>query len=294
MAQHVVLNEGHGLFLGFLDGGHVPQALVGLHVLHGDGLHGGGGDLLVGVEGQVIADHLAGVVLGLAHGDGVVVDVGRMGVAHLEHVHLGALVQNGLGGVGAVGGVLGLQARVGGDHDHVGLVADLLDALGHGVGHGLKGQLVHALLGAVPPGDVGGVHADDGHVHAAPLHDGVARAGEVAAVGVLDVGGQDGHVGLVDDGLELVHAEVELMVAQSPGVVLHIVERGGDRVVGGVLGVEVVGHDGALDGVARVHQNGVGVLCPDLVDVGGDAGQAVPGALLHVLIGVTPDVAVGV
>ena len=162
----------------------------------------------------------------------------------------------------------------------------------HRVGQGLKGQLLHALLGAVPAGDVGGVHADDGHLDAAPLHNGVARAGEIAAVGVLDVGRQDGHFSLIQDGFQGVNAEVELMVAQCPGVVAHVVHGGGHRVVRGVLGVEIVGHDGALDIVARVDEDGVGILCPDLLDVGIQPGHAVVGALSVVLIGVAPDVAV--
>ena len=195
-----------------------------------------------------------------------------MGVAQLEHVHLGALVQDGLGCIGAVGGVLGSQAGMGGHHDDVGLAADLLDTSGHGVGHRLKGQVSHALLGAVPAGDVGSGDTDNGHLHAAPLHDSVARAGEVAAVGVLDVGRQHRHVHLLQNGLESVHTEIKLMVAQGPGIIVHVVEGGGHRVAGGVLGVEVVGHDGALDGVARVHQNGVGVLRAHLVDVGGYPG----------------------
>ena len=272
MAQHVVLNEGDGLFLGALDGGQLTQALVGLDALHGYGLHSGGGDLLVGVEGQVVAHHLAGIVLGLTHRDGRAVDVSGVGVAQLEHVHLGALVQDGLGCIGAVGGVLGSQAGMGGHHDDVGLAADLLDTSGHGVGHRLKGQVSHALLGAVPAGDVGSGDTDNGHLHAAPLHDSVARAGEVAAVGVLDVGRQHRHVHLLQNGLESVHTEIKLMVAQGPGIIVHVVEGGGHRVAGGVLGVEVVGHDGALDGVARVHQNGVGVLRAHLVDVGGYPG----------------------
>ena len=165
------------------------------------------------IQGQVIAHHLAGVVGGLAHGDGVVVHIGGVGVAQLEDVHLGALLQDGLAGVGAVGGVLGLQTGVGTDHDDVGAAADGVDALVHRVGQGLKGQLLHALLGAVPAGNVGGVHADDGHLDAAPLHNGVAGTGEIAAVGVLDVGRQHRHLGLSQDGFQGVNAEVEFMVS---------------------------------------------------------------------------------
>ena len=183
---------------------------------------------------------------------------------------------------------------MGGHHDDVGLAADLLDTSGHGVGHRLKGQVSHALLGAVPAGDVGSGDTDNGHLHAAPLHDSVARAGEVAAVGVLDVGRQHRHVHLLQNGLESVHTEIKLMVAQGPGIIVHVVEGGGHRVAGGVLGVEVVGHDGALDVVAGVDEEGVGVLGPHLLDVGVEPGHAVVVGLRVVFVGIAPDISVHV
>ena len=295
MTQHIVLDKGNGLGLGGLNGGNVPQTLIRLHILHGHGFHSGSGDLLAAIEGQIIADHFARIVLGLANRDGaVIVDVGGVGVAQLQYIHFGTLIQNGLGGIGAVGGVFSVQTRMGRNHNDIGAGADFVDALGHGVGHGRKGQIGHALLGAVPTGNVGRRHANDGHLDAAALHDGVTGAGEIGAVGVLDVGGQNRHLSLGQNGLEIVHAKVEFMVAQNPGVVLHVVEGRGYRVICRVLGIEIVGHNGALDGIAGVHQNGVGVFRPNLLDVGGNPGQTVSGALLHIFVGVAPDIAVGV
>ena len=58
------------------------------------------------------------------------------------------------------------------------------------------------------------------------------------------------------------------------------------------LVVEVVGHDGALDVIAGVDEDGVGILRPDLLDVGVEAGHAVVVGFLVVLVGVAPDIAV--
>ena len=216
-----------------------------------------------------------------------------MVVGDLEHVNLRVVVQDLLGGIGAVLFVeLGVQAHVGGDHDEVGLCADLRDGGLHGGAGGLIGAAVDALLAAVPDGHVGGDHADDGHLHAVLLHDGPARAGDQLAVGPLHVGGQHGELGLADDLLHGGDAPVEFVVAQRHGIVAHVI-HGGDDGMGLVrsLVVDVVGHNGALDVVARVDEDGVGILGAHLLDVGVEAGHAVVGALLVVLIAVAPDVA---
>jgi len=133
----------------------------------------------------------------------------HMVVGHLEHVDLGVIVQDLLGGIRtAVFIELGIHAHVGGDHDHVGAVADLGDGILDGGIGGLVGTGLHALLAAVPDGHVGGDHADDGYLHAVLLHNGPARAGDKAAGGVLDIGGQDGELCLRKDLLHGVDAQL--------------------------------------------------------------------------------------
>ena len=275
--------------------GDGADLLAGSDAVHVHDLHSGGDDIVVGVQSQVEAGDVTAAVAGAADDGGALLVLDhRVVVGHLEHVDLRVIVQNLLGGVGAVLLVeLGVHTHVGGDHDHVGLVADGGDGgLDGGVG-GLIGAGLHTLLAAVPDGHVGGDHADDGHLHAVPLHDGPAGAGDEFTAGVLHVGGQNGEVGLAGDGLHGVDAPVELVVAQSHGVIAHEVHGGDDGVglIGGLV-VEVVGHDGALDVITGVDEDGVGVLGPDLLDVGVEAGHAVVGGLFIVLIGVTPDIAV--
>ena len=275
--------------------GDVPDLLAGGDVGHVHDLHGGVHHVVVLVQGEVEAGDVTAAVAHAAddHVALLLVDY-HVVVGHLEDVDLRVVVQDLLGGVGAALLVkLGVHAHVGGDHDHVGLIADGVDGLAHGHVGGLKGGVLDALLAAVPDGHIGGDHADDGHLHAIPLHDGPARAGDELAVGVGDVGGQDGELGLGEDGLHGGDAPVELVVAQSHGVIAHVV-HGGDDGVGLLRGlvVQVVGHDGALDVVAGVDEDGVGVLRPHLLDVGVQAGHAVVGGLGVVLVGEAPDIAV--
>ena len=288
-------NEVDGLLvsLGYQRNG--ADLLAGSHAGHVHDLHGGGGDVVIGVQSQVKAGNVPAAVAHAAddHVALLLIDH-HMVVGHLEHVDLRVVVQDLLGGVGAALLVkLGVHTHVGGHHDHVGLVADLVDGLAHGHVGGLIGGVLDALLTAVPDGHVGGDHADDGHIHAVLLHDGPAGAGDALAVGAGDVGSQHGEVGLTQDGLHGGDAPVELVVAQGHGVIAHVVHGGDDGVglVGGLV-VDIVGHDGALDIVARVDEDGVGILSPDLLDVGVQPGHAVVVSLFVVLIGVAPDVAV--
>ena len=215
-------------------------------------------------------------------------------MGHLQYIHLGVILQNLIAGVGAVLLVeLGEHAHVGGDHNDVRLIADLSDGVFHGQIGSLVGALLNALLAAVPDGNVRGDDADDGQLHAAPLHDGPALAGDVLAVRSADIGRQDGEVRLTQDLVHVGDAPVELVVAQGHGVIAHVVHGGHDGV--GIIGrlvVQVVGHDGPLDVVAGIHQEGVGALLAHLLDIGVQPGHAVVGGLRVVLVAVAPDIAV--
>ena len=219
-------------------------------------------------------------------------------MGHLEHVHLGIDLQDLRGGVPAVvliDVVLGLQAHVGGNQDEVGLIANLLDGLLDGLAGVLIGAIINALLAAVPAGDAGGGDADDGDLHAAGLHDSPARAGDQLAVLVRHVGAQDRELGLAQDGLHVLDAPVELVVAHGHGVIAHEV-HGGDNGMGPVGGLveDVVAHDGALDVVAGIDQDGVGVLLAHLLAVGVQAGHAAGIGFFIAGVVIAPDVAVHV
>ena len=251
---------GIGLIVGDLDAlgaaaDHLPLAVPLALQLDVDLRHGGAGVLVL--DHQHAVDLLAGDLL---------VAVGRD-----DDVKLGA----GVGQVGdarAVDAVLVLGVHVHDADQDVDLVLDLVDdlaALVHGVGDGPAGQ-----VDGVPPGDVGGDHADQADLDVLLLDDGVA-VGQGGAVGGVDVAGQDLGVLLADDVLQGVHAVVVLMVAGHP----HIVA---DGVHGGHHGVDVVFEEElgrvALDGVARVHHQGVGGA--QLLDGGGLLGHAAAGVRL--------------
>ena len=283
--------------MGLLNEGQVPEGLAGLHVGHVHDGDGGGGHVLVGVYGHVEAGDIPSAVAYAAHRGAALrlVDHSVI-VGHLEHVHLRVVLQDFQAGVGAIVLVkFRVGAHVRGDDNHVGGVADGGNGLFHGHVSGLKGGVLNALLAAVPDGHVRGDHADDGHLHAALLYDGPARAGDKSSVLVQHIGGQHGELGLSQNLEHGGNAPVELMVAQGHGVVAHEVHGGHDGVgLVGRLVVQVVGHDGALNVVARVDENGVGVLGPYLLDVGVQTGHAVVGALLAVLVAVPPGIAVQV
>ena len=275
--------------------GDLPDLLAGLVVGHVNDGDGAAGDVAVLVQGQIVTGDLPG---GVAHaGDGhfalLVVD-GDMDMGHLEHVHLGVVLQDLRGGVRAALLVkFAYHAHVGGDHDDVGLIADLGDGLLHAVADGGIGAVLNAFLAAVPGGDVGGGDADDGQLDAAALDDGPALAGNILAPGVKDVGGQDGELRLPHDLEHIGNAVVELVVAQGHGVELHVVHGGQDRMglVGGLV-VDLVDHDGPLDVVSGVDEEGIGILLPYLLDVGIEAGHAVIVGLLVILVAIAPDACV--
>ena len=125
-------------------------------------------------------------------------------------------------------------------------------------------------------------------------------AAEAVGAGVGHVGPEDREGRLAQDGLEDRAPEVELVVAERHGVVVHGVERlderlhlerGGERrPVGGVAqrgGLEVVRHRVALDVVAAVEQEGARrVVEPLLLDEGRQLGVADEGSLGQVPVGV--------
>ena len=286
-----------GLLMGLGHQGDLPELLAGGHAGHIHNLHRAVNDLIVGVQGQIKAGDVPAAVAHAADDGGALLLVDHhVVVGHLEHVDLRVVVQNLLGGVGAALLVkFGVHAHVGGHHDYVGLVADLVDGLADGHVGGLIDGVVNAVLAAVPDGDIRGDHADDGQLHAAPLHNRPARAGDRLALGAGDVGGQNREAGLSQNGLHGGDAPVELVVAQGHGVIAHVVHGGDDRMglLRGLV-IQIVGHDGALDVVAGVDEEGVGVLGPHLLDVGVEPGHAVVVGLRVVFVGIAPDISVHV
>ena len=288
--EHIVVPG--GFLIGLQDG--LQLGIDGV-VAHGDilGSHGAGvGGLVVGDDGLADLVALGG---GGDNGDDLTGSVGDHGhavpvlVAGEDQIH-------GVVGLDQLpdpaGAVAHVHAGVGHQHDDIGLLQHLglvvvisLDGIGE----------VDALPvgGNVPLGNTVVADAHDGDLDAVVLADDIgleaAPGGPVLALVIVRLGGQvvgHGHGdlalrlgGLGDGVIDLLiqdgHAVVELVVAQDP----HIIAHGAQGLDGGVFhGVlfegEVVGHGSALDGVAGVGQEHVLVLLTHLLDVAGDAGQA--------------------
>ena len=234
------------------DGGAVDELTLGL--VHGPAVP-------VGLQGQGdLADEFA-VGAGLQDGDAAdgLVHLG-VGVADEQGVHP---VPVGLGHFPHAGAaVLAVQAVVDGADDHVGLalqfVQDFADLL-----HGRR-------VGPLPLGDVGRVHAEHRHLHAVHVKD-VIGVQPALPVGLVEVAAQGDALELPDLLLGVLEVEIELVVAQGPGVILQVVQ-GVDHGIGLLVqeGLDVVG----LGGVAGVQQKQVRVLLPLRLDDGGGVGHA--------------------
>ena len=192
-----------------------------------------------------------------------------MGVADEEGVHPVAVLLRHF--PHARDAIFAVQAIVDGANNHVGLafqlVQDFADFL---VGVCDLHVVIVARVGFLPLGDVGRVHAENRHLHAVHLEDlvGVDPAG---AVGLVEVTAQGHALELLDFPGGILEVEVELMVAQGPGVVLQVV-HGRNHGMGLLVqeGLDVVG----LGGVAGVQQEQVRVRLPLRLDDGGGMGHA--------------------
>src|SRR5690606_30905279 len=118
----------------------------------------------------------------------------------------------------------------------------------------------------------------DGLAVDGPLQDHVG--GEVGFLGArpVDVGGEVRKLGASHSILRVLKAKVELVVAESGGVVPHPVENvddGVDVAGAGQAFVDQVGGEGrSLQEIPVVHQQGGGVSSPDLFDQRVNLGQA--------------------
>ena len=263
----------------------------GVSVLGGQRIerHVGGGDGAVGGDvhhadvgqlgpggGQVgIADFTGAV------GGGLDLVQGGVGVAVNEHVDAGHGVQHV---DGPVAGGLGVNAQVPQADDVV--TASGFQGIHFGLGqlhHVLAADEGHALdLGGVGlGGGLRGLQAEDTDLLAiGGGEDGVAVEGGGPII--LDVGRQNGEVGLGRDGLQIGVAVVKLMVAHGGGVIAGGVHQFDGRLALG-------GADGwvALDIVAGIHQQGVGPGGGVALFCGGELG--VPGDAAVYVIGVQDD-----
>ena len=222
-------------------------------------------------------DGLAFLVLHFLHGDGAV------GVAVDEGVKAGGLGDDFLacprrgGGIVAqmsqsddVVGVLGLRSVDGNLHVGVQLIAvDGVEPVGL--------RLVHEVGGRRLRDGFGGGDADDGDLLAADGED-LIRIEDARAVDVAEVRGQVGEAGLLGDLQRALHAVVELVVAESCGIVF-----GGGHHLDDLLALIERAVGGALNVVARVKQEDAGgdlrglrlqignvVVGQSLIDIGVD------------------------
>ena len=155
---------------------------------------------------------------------------------------------------------------------HVGQTDQQVRALvGEDLRYGCKARIQTGVEGQ--PGDVGGqlvaVHArvgqaKDGHLE--PVHIQVdvildVFVDEAVAAVVIQVDrAQEGGIQLAEHGGEGRRSEVELVVADGEGIVAQQVQPASDGIGCGVA--EVLGEGVALEGVAGVQQQDVGVLGP--------------------------------
>ena len=170
-----------------------------------------------------------------------------------------------------------------------------VDRVGEGQAGDVAGQLIvgHAVVADAQDGYLDALRTD--HLLDIVLHRHLVDA--ILTV-VFQVGLQDGEVGLGQRAGEDLVAEVELVVAQGHGVIVHGVEgchqwvdlqRGIQRrAIGGITQgsrLEVVHHRVALEAVTRVEQQGaVRVVGAFLVDLGCQLGVAHIGALDQVAV----------
>jgi hypothetical protein len=235
----------------------------------------------------------------------------RLHHQHLADARAGALavrvakqdsVQLRVGGGDCVHGVLGRLfgstgfqiASDAGVCRHQEQVGPLLGAqFGHGPLHHLGGRLEAIgadVLRLLPLGHGRRSDADDRHLDARHGLDDVGREGPVLAAGRdRGIRGKPGEFGVVARAIEILEAEVELVIAHRHGVVAEQVHRQHHGIVR-----QLRGRDGeaqwavpvadyglvdvferrALNGVAAIDQQGVGFFAADLADQGGEFGKA--------------------
>jgi len=93
------------------------------------------------------------------------------------------------------------------------------------------------------------IHADNADFDVGFFDDGIGRH-EPAAVGVVDIAGQELAFKLAGDVFEYIETEVEFVVSHGPCVIAHSVHGHNNRMVGGM--VEEF-HRVILDGVSGIH-----------------------------------------
>ena len=286
-AVQIHLGGGDLLAVDFINGGVAVVHQLG-HIGVGLGVGGGGNQLVGQGAGLLIVDYHAHVGQSGAGGDdlgavdhvGIAYlgnDIGSGGVAvavyeQVNAIHVLAHVD------GAVADALVIDAQVAQADNQIGAgLVQLIDlSLGDGVqlvglGEGDAGHLGGVGLGQ----GLGGGQAEHAHLHAAEVKDLVGIEDSLAVGLSGHVGAQDGEVGILGQGLEVVDAEVQLMVAHSHGII-----TGGVHELDGALAL-VGAHQGlAHDGVAGRDQQHIGAGGLEVLLQLGHTGHAEGSALL--------------
>ena len=79
------------------------------------------------------------------------------------------------------------------------------------------------------------------------------------------------------------------MVSKRHGIISHFVHRRHDRMLLIRLFIrDIIGHNGSLDGIARINQEDDGVFLPDFLNISIHTGHTVVGCLCIVLVGIAP------
>ena len=105
--------------------------------------------------------------------------------------------------------------------DYVSLSADLCDLSLDCIGSGFENIVLNAFLPAIPDGYVRCDDSDYRNLHAIPVDDGMTCSHHISALCILNVCRKHGEVGAAEDFLHLINSPVELVVAQSHGIVTH-------------------------------------------------------------------------
>ncbi len=157
---------------------------------------------------------------------------------------------------------------MGGNKDEIRPVANLLNSLPYCDTSGFKGGFGDAGLAAVPDRDSRRADSDDRNSDAAALQQSPSVAGDKAAVLVQDVCAENREIGLAQNGFHCTDAPVEFVIAQCHAVVAHKVHGCDDGMLAvGIFVGDVIGHDGALNNVARVHQEDNGIFRRNLLNI---------------------------
>ncbi len=249
------LNVADCFLVGFFYEGEVSQPLIRIHVFHFDDFHRGVQDLVFIIQSEdELGNISAGIPCSADNRSALFLVEYHVVVTNLQNIHFGVVIKNFLSGVAPPFFIkFRVKSHVGGHHDNIRFISYFVDFSCNGNACGFIRMLFNAFLSAIPDGDIGCYHSDDGDLDTVSFDDGVPQSGNIVPFLVLHIGGKHGEFGLLHDGLHRLDSPVELMVTEGHNVIAHIVHGFHHRVLFfRPLIVQIIGHDRTLDSISPV------------------------------------------